>query len=156
MQKELEEIKDCAHHEQVENEGSVAVVDSQQSVVVARMGRILMERLMHFIMLDHDEQVKAYRDDLNDDIGCHIEICVWMWNHLRISMAAAKFHLVKDHLVDCFKKWGSLGQYNEEFIEADHVRGNSKIRTYAALLRTPQHLNIAMPYQRTLRELAIL
>eukprot|EP00957_Ditylum_brightwellii_P062261 4724640-Ditylum_brightwellii.AAC.1 len=80
-----------------------------------------MERLMHFIVLDHDE-VKAYGDNLHDDLERHIEIYVWMWNHLRISMAATKFHLVKDHLVDCFKKWGSLGQYNEEFIEADHVR----------------------------------
>ena len=100
---------------------------------------IVMERLMHFIMLDHDE-VKAYGDNLHDDLERHIEIYVWMWNHLRISMAAAKFHLVKDHLVDCFKKWGSLGQYNEEFIEADHVRGNSEILTFAALLCNPQPL----------------
>ena len=121
-------------------ENGSTLASREEIIIVNKKFRelaILMERLMHFIMLDHDE-VKAYGDNLHDDLERHIEIYVWMWNHLRISMAAAKFHLVKDHLVDCLKKWGSLGQYNEEFIEADHVRGNSEIRTYAALLRTPQ------------------
>ena len=39
LQKELEEVKARAHHEQVKNEGSVAVVDSQQSGIKARTGR---------------------------------------------------------------------------------------------------------------------
>ena len=92
---------------------------------------------MHFMTLDHEE-VKEYGNDFHSDLERHIEVFVWMWNHLRISMAGAKFHLVKDHLVDCFKKWGSIGEYNEEFIEADHVKGNSEVRTFAALSRNPQ------------------
>ena len=47
------------------------------------------------------------------------------------------------------QKWGSLSQYKEEFIEADHVRGNSEIRTYAALLRTPQHCEDAISKNAT-------
>ena len=49
------------------------------------------------------------------------------------------------------QKWGSLGQYNEEFIEVDNVRGNSEIRTYAALLRTPQHREDAISTKNAAR-----
>ena len=46
LQKEVEEIKARAPHEQVENEGSVAVVDSQQSVAIGKTKRVFEEVLV--------------------------------------------------------------------------------------------------------------
>ena len=102
---------------------------------------ILLERLMHFMMLDHDK-VDEYRCNagatFQDEVEDHVRVLVWFWNHLRLSMAAAKFHLVKDHLQDTFKHWHAIGPYNEEFAEADHVKGNREKRTIAALVQKPQ------------------
>ena len=67
--------------------GSMLLASREEIIIVNKKFRelaIWMEHLMHFIMLDHDE-VKAYGDNLRDDLERHIEICVWMWNHLRIS-----------------------------------------------------------------------
>jgi hypothetical protein len=120
-----------------------SVLASRDEIVIVNQRfkelAILLERLMYFLMLDHDE-VDAYEGEktLHEDIDTHIEVLVWQWNHLRLSMAAAKFHLVKDHGVDSFIRWHAIGPRNEEFVEADHVKGNSEVSVYAALNRNPQ------------------
>ena len=51
---------------------------------------------------------------------------IWMWYH-RLSMVGAKFHLVKDHLLDQMVQWEAMGPFCEEFGEADHVEGNREL-----------------------------
>jgi hypothetical protein len=98
---------------------------------------ILLEGLMHFIMLDETE-IRSYdgRDDFIPRVHSHVEVLTWFWNHLRLSLVAPKFHAIKDHLVQQFEQWGAIGPFNEEFAEADHVDGNSEIRSYGALRDT--------------------
>ena len=59
-----------------------------------------------------------------------------MWNYLRLSMAGAKFHLVKDHLISQMEIWGAIGPFNKEFGEADHVVGNSEFRQFGCMQST--------------------
>ena len=56
-----------------------------------------------------------------------------MWNYLRLSMAGAKFHLVKDHLISQMEIWGAIGPFNEEFGETGHVVGKSKFRQFRCM-----------------------
>ena len=102
---------------------------------------VLLERLMYFMMLDHNE-VDKYRCNagatFQDEIEEHVRVLVWFWNHLQLSMAAAKFNLVKDHLQDTFKHWHAIGSYNEEFAAADHVKGNREKHSFVALVWKPQ------------------
>ena len=52
---------------------------------------------------------------------------------LRLSLLQPKFHTVKDHFVDSFRRWHAIGPFNEEFTESDHVRGNAETRNFGAL-----------------------
>eukprot|EP00957_Ditylum_brightwellii_P040048 3030526-Ditylum_brightwellii.AAC.1 len=59
--------------------------------------------------MDYNE-VDKYKGKqiLHEDINNHIQVFTWQWNHLWLSLAAAKFHFSKDHLVDSFRQWGAI------------------------------------------------
>ena len=90
---------------------------------------IIMDQLIQYINMSH-KQIDAYDGNFIEDVSKHIDTFVWFWNYLRLSLAAPKFHIVKDHLSDFFHQWHAIGPYNEEFTESDHVKGNTEARIF--------------------------
>ena len=96
---------------------------------------ILMERLLFFMNMD-DDKVDAYGTGIESyirDVSHHVEIFKWFWSYLRLSLVGAKFHGVKDHLIEMLQLWHSLQPFNEEFGEGDHVSGNFEKRQFGNL-----------------------
>ena len=83
--------------------------------------------------INFDEVDKYGSSEFISDSKKCVETFVWMWNYLRLSLVGAKFHLVKDHLVQQLECWKAIGPFNEEFMEADHVVGNCEYRYFASL-----------------------
>jgi hypothetical protein len=96
-----------------------------------------MDQLIQYMNMSH-KQVDDYEGNFIDDVSRHVDIFVWFWNYLRLSLVAPKFHLVKDHLTtEFFERWHAIGPFNEEFTESDHVKGNAETRTFGGM-RDPQ------------------
>ena len=92
-----------------------------------------MDQLIQYINYGHNK-IETHEGNFIQDVDKkHIQTYVWLWNYLRLSMVAPKFHAVKDHLVDFFQLWKAIGPYNEEFTESDHVRGNAEVMMFGGV-----------------------
>jgi hypothetical protein len=93
---------------------------------------ILTDAVLHYIYMDLDD-VETYEGNFAHDYNAYLVAFVWLWNYVRLSMLAPKFHALKDHSEAQFVLWQAIGSFNEEFGEADHSLGNLEHRRFCSV-----------------------